>query len=41
LPSGNTIAFDDRRQLRWSELGETGALILAGYQSSVDYLETI
>ena len=41
LPSGNAIPFDDRRQLRWSELGETGALVLAGYQSSVDYLEAI
>lgn len=41
LPSGNALDFDDRRQLRWTELGETGALVSAGYQSSVGYLETI
>jgi hypothetical protein len=39
LPSGNPLEFDDRRQLRWTELGETGLLVAAGYQASVDYLE--
>lgn len=41
LPSGNPIEFDDRRQLRWTQLGATEALVTAGYQSSVDYLESI
>jgi NTE family protein len=41
LPSGNTLEFDDRRQLRWRELGETRSLVTAGYQSSVDYLANI
>lgn len=41
LPSGNPLEFDDRRQLRWTELGETGVLVAAGYQSSVDYLEAL
>lgn len=39
LPSGNPLEFDDRRQLRWTELGETDSLVAAGYQGSVDYLE--
>lgn len=41
LPSGNVLDFDDRRQLRWSELGDTDALVSAGYQSSVEYLEAL
>jgi NTE family protein len=39
LPSGNVLDFDDRRQLRWSELGDTDALVAAGYRASVDYLQ--
>jgi hypothetical protein len=35
------LDFDDRRQLRWSELGDTDALVSAGYQSSVEYLEAL
>jgi NTE family protein len=41
LPSGNVLDFDDRRQLRWSELGDTDALVSAGYQSSVEYLDAL
>lgn len=41
LPSGNPVSFDDRRQLKWKEFGSTGDLVSAGYQASVDYLETI
>ena len=41
LPSGNALDFDDRRQLRWSELGDTDALVSAGYQSSVEYLDAL
>lgn len=41
LPSGNQIDFDDRRQLRWKELGETGSLVSAGYEASLDYLGSI
>jgi NTE family protein len=41
LPSGNPIDFDDRRQLRWKGLGETGSLLAAGYQSSIEYLEAL
>lgn len=38
LPSGNPIDFDDRRQLRWSRLGETASLLTTGYQATADYL---
>ena len=41
LPSGNALDFDDRRQLRWSELGDTDALVSAGYRASVDYLAAL
>ncbi len=41
LPSGNALDFDDRRQLRWSELGDTDALVSAGYNASVDYLAAL
>lgn len=41
LPSGNPIEFDDRRQLKWAELGATAALVEAGYRSSLEYLEEI
>lgn len=41
LPSGNVLDFDDRRQLRWSELGDTDALVSAGYRASVEYLEAL
>ena len=27
LPSANDVGFDDRRQLKWTDLGETATLI--------------
>lgn len=41
LPSGNPVEFDDRRQLRWRDTGETTALIDGAYQASVEYLESL
>jgi NTE family protein len=41
LPSGNPVAFDDRRQLKWRNTGDTKALIEAGYQATSSYLEGI
>ena len=38
LPSGNPVAFDDRRQLRWSDTGSTSALIEGAYEASREYL---
>ncbi len=38
LPSGNPVAFDDRRQLRWSDTGSTAALIEGAYEASREYL---
>jgi NTE family protein len=39
LPSANSVAFDDRRQVKWADLGETDALIEAAYRASSEYLE--
>ena len=41
LPSGNPIEFDDRRQLKWTELGSTEQLVQSGYEASVRYLEAL
>jgi NTE family protein len=41
LPSGNPVEFDDRRQLRWRDTGDTSALIEGAYQASVEYLESV
>jgi NTE family protein len=41
LPSGNQIDFDDRRQLKWKQFGETQLLLEAGYAASMDYLKGI
>jgi NTE family protein len=38
LPSGNLIAFDDRRQLRWKDLGETSALMDGARDATATYL---
>lgn len=38
LPSGNPVAFDDRRQLRWSDTASTPQLIEGAYQASREYL---
>ena len=38
LPSANPVEFDDRRQLRWRDTGDTARLIEGAYQASVQYL---
>ena len=39
LPSGNTLAMDDRRQLSWRRVDDAAALIAAAFEASDDYLE--
>jgi NTE family protein len=39
LPSANNVEFDDRRQLRWTDLGETGKLVDGAYNASTMYLD--
>lgn len=39
LPSGNPVAFNDRRQLRWKDTGETEVLVEGAYLASREYLE--
>ncbi len=39
LPSGNPVAFDDRRQLKWRDTGDTAVLIETAYEASRKYLE--
>jgi NTE family protein len=41
LPSGNPVAFDDRRQLRWRDTGDTTSLIDIAYRASSEYLERL
>jgi len=40
LPSGNPVAFDDTRQLKWRDVSSTNDLIEGAYAASVDYLES-
>jgi len=39
LPSGNPVAFDDARQLRWRDVSSTNGLIDGAYDASMTYLE--
>ena len=39
LPSGNPVAFDDRRQIRWRDMSDTADLVEGAYQASKKYLE--
>jgi len=39
LPTGDPIAFDDRRQLRWKETGGVEERMKVAYQATIDYLE--
>ncbi len=39
LPSGNPVAFDDTRQLRWRDVGSTNELIDGAFTASMAYLE--
>ena len=38
LPSGNLLKFDDRRQLKWKDLGETPALMDSAREATGKYL---
>jgi NTE family protein len=38
LPSGNPVAFDDRRQLKWRDTSDTGAFIESAFRATLDYL---
>jgi NTE family protein len=39
LPSGNPVAFDDARQLKWRDVSSTSELIDGAYAASIAYLE--
>ena len=39
LPSGNPVEFDDRRQLRWRDTGDTLGLVDGAYEASSSYLK--
>jgi len=39
LPSGNPVEFDDRRQLRWRDTGDTLELVDGAYTASSAYLK--
>ncbi len=41
LPSGNPVHFDDRRQLKWRETGNTVELIEGAYEASSKYLAEV
>jgi NTE family protein len=41
LPSGNPVAFDDARQLRWRDVASTNQLIDGAYAASMAYLDGI
>jgi NTE family protein len=38
LPSGNAVAFDDARQLKWRDVSATSQLIDGAYTASLQYL---
>ena len=38
LPSGNPVAFNDRRQLKWRDTGDTAEMIEVAYQATSEYL---
>ncbi|MGB7860375.1 MAG: patatin-like phospholipase family protein, partial [Acidimicrobiia bacterium] len=38
LPSGNPVAFDDRRQIKWRDTGGTKELVDASYEATREYL---
>ncbi len=41
LPSANPVEFDDRRQLRWSDMSETAGLTEAAYDATSQYLDEL
>lgn len=40
LPTGSPVAFDDVRQLRWTDTGGVEERIKTAYQATVDYLDS-
>lgn len=38
LPSGNPVAFDDRRQLKWRDTSDTVDLVESAFQATASYL---
>ena len=38
LPSGNPVAFDDRRQIKWRDTTDTSDLMAGAYEASAEYL---
>jgi len=41
LPSANEVQFDDPRQARWTDMGETSALVEGAYVASTAYLAAL
>lgn len=41
LPSGNPVMFDDWRQLRWRDLGDTRELMDGAYRATLEYLHAL
>ncbi len=41
LPSANDVQFDDPRQARWTDLGDTSTLIEGAYEASARYLSNL
>lgn len=41
LPSGNPVAFDDSRQLKWRDVGSTSELIEGAYRATIEYLHSM
>jgi len=41
LPSGHRLAMDDRRQLAWRSMDDTGDLIRAAHEATSVYLDTV
>ena len=39
LPSGNPVAFDDRRQIKWRDTGNTTELVDGAYAATGEYLK--
>jgi len=39
LPSGNDVAFDDPRQVKWADMSETTMLLDGAYAASTEYLD--
>ena len=38
LPSGNPVAFDDRRQIKWKDTSNMAELVDGAYEATQKYL---